>query len=383
MYAYMLWADTTAGIMKMRNGANSAWISLWELDGTFIASDISLAAGSAAAPSLFFTGDTNTGLFSPGADTVALATAGSNRLHITSAGLVGIGTTTLTEKLHVDGNIVTKLGGYGLLFGGSTCGINGDATTNYIQFYTNNVERARLDSSGRWLVGTSTSRSNAFGQASIQLENTGGLLSVTQNANNAFGGAAILAKTRGSAFEAVTNNDNLGILSFQGANGSALLEGARIQANIDGTVSGGGAGDLPTRLVFSTTADGAASPTERFRISSTGAQSSVIPGGSTLYPSFDCRAWVNFNGTGTVAIRGSGNVSSITDNGTGIYTVNFTTAMVDTNYAAQVTSQFETGVSGNIAGAYIYYTTGFVLQNVNVSGLALTDSSFLNVAIFR
>ena len=50
-------------------------------------------------------------------------------------------------------------------------------------------------------------------------------------------------------------------------------------------------------------------------------------------PIFACRAWVNFNGTGAVAIRGSGNVSSITDNGTGDYTVNFTTAMPDANYA--------------------------------------------------
>jgi hypothetical protein len=46
-----------------------------------------------------------------------------------------------------------------------------------------------------------------------------------------------------------------------------------------------------------------------------------------------CRAWVNFNGTGTVAIRASFNVSSITDNGTGDYTVNFTNAMVDANYS--------------------------------------------------
>ena len=48
---------------------------------------------------------------------------------------------------------------------------------------------------------------------------------------------------------------------------------------------------------------------------------------------YKCRAWVNFNGTGTVAIRASGNVSSITDNGTGDYTVNFTTAMSDANYS--------------------------------------------------
>jgi len=50
-------------------------------------------------------------------------------------------------------------------------------------------------------------------------------------------------------------------------------------------------------------------------------------------PVYACRAWVNFDGTGTVSIRASGNVSSITDNGTGDYTVNFTTAMQDANYS--------------------------------------------------
>lgn len=58
-------------------------------------------------------------------------------------------------------------------------------------------------------------------------------------------------------------------------------------------------------------------------------------GGSA--PVYACRAWVNFNGTGTVAIRASGNVSSITDNGVGDYTINFTTAMGDENYSAVVT----------------------------------------------
>lgn len=52
-----------------------------------------------------------------------------------------------------------------------------------------------------------------------------------------------------------------------------------------------------------------------------------------------CRAWVNFNGTGTVAIRASFNVASITDNGTGDYTVNFTTAMPDANYCALIIAE--------------------------------------------
>ena len=56
-------------------------------------------------------------------------------------------------------------------------------------------------------------------------------------------------------------------------------------------------------------------------------------GYGSVATAYGCRAWVNFNGTGTVAIRGSGNVSSITDNGTGDYTVNFSTAMPDANYA--------------------------------------------------
>ena len=48
-------------------------------------------------------------------------------------------------------------------------------------------------------------------------------------------------------------------------------------------------------------------------------------------PVFACRAWVNFNGSGTVSVRASGNVSSITDNGTGLYTMNFASSLVDAN----------------------------------------------------
>ena len=62
------------------------------------------------------------------------------------------------------------------------------------------------------------------------------------------------------------------------------------------------------------------------------------------------KAWVNFNGTGTVAVRASGNVSSITDNGTGDYTVNFTNAMPDANYAAS-------GMSNRDTSSYFWYLT--------------------------
>ena len=78
-YAYMPWADTTAGVFKIRNGANSAWITLYQLDGEW--SVIKLENGTAAAPSLYFKDSgTDTGLFSAGTDQVNIATAGTERV---------------------------------------------------------------------------------------------------------------------------------------------------------------------------------------------------------------------------------------------------------------------------------------------------------------
>ena len=70
-------------------------------------------------------------------------------------------------------------------------------------------------------------------------------------------------------------------------------------------------------------------------------------GYGSVATAYGCRAWVNFNGTGTVAIRASGNVSSITDNGVGDYTVNFSTAMPDANYSVSGASQWATSGTGS------------------------------------
>tara|TARA_Y100001970_G_scaffold201835_1_gene245636 strand:- start:14550 stop:15014 length:465 start_codon:yes stop_codon:yes gene_type:complete len=102
-------------------------------------------------------------------------------------------------------------------------------------------------------------------------------------------------------------------------------------------------------------------------------------------PIYACRAWVNFNGTGTIAIRGSGNVSSITDNGNGGYTVNFTTALPDTNYSAVTSAGVRNVITAHIR---IYDdpapSTTFIRFEVeeNSSG-AFTDTSIFNLAIFR
>ena len=113
------------------------------------------------------------------------------------------------------------------------------------------------------------------------------------------------------------------------------------------------------------------------------AQFATVSGTAPIYP---CRAWVNFNGTGTVAIRASGNVSSITDNGTGAYTVNFTTAMPNANYAITCTSGYQTGVDArvifNINSAGSISTTSFPVAATRTDNVAV-DPDICCVSVFR
>jgi hypothetical protein len=106
-------------------------------------------------------------------------------------------------------------------------------------------------------------------------------------------------------------------------------------------------------------------------------------------PIFACRAWVNFNGTGTVAIRASGNVSSITDNGVGDYTVNFTTAMQDANYSIIGTSNnssYPAAAGGALVVEQNYAvapTTSAVAILIHRSTVGYVDNTLVCVSIFR
>ena len=108
-------------------------------------------------------------------------------------------------------------------------------------------------------------------------------------------------------------------------------------------------------------------------------------------PSYSARAWVNFNGTGTIAIRASGNVSSLTDNGVGDYTVNFTTAMADINYSVNTTCSSNgtnnfigTTVFTNAStGANVAPTTSAARINTGVYGVGTFDPTYINVSVFR
>ena len=115
----------------------------------------------------------------------------------------------------------------------------------------------------------------------------------------------------------------------------------------------------------------------------TNAGGSVNPSTNVEGINYSCRACVNFNGTGTVAIRASGNVSSITDNGTGDYTINFTTAMPDANYSVVYGSGEGTAGSGLRIAAQSGNTT--TTQRIAIRNLSntLQDAEQVNVAIFR
>ena len=96
------------------------------------------------------------------------------------------------------------------------------------------------------------------------------------------------------------------------------------------------------------------------------------------------KAWVNFNGTGTVAIRASFNVSSITDNGAGDYTVNVTTAMPDANYSTVTGGSFDNARSRNFLPTVFSVATSSVrVANTSAADGVAYDAVLFNVAIFR
>jgi hypothetical protein len=422
-YAYMSWADTSAGVMKMRNGANSAWISLYELDGTFLASDISLAAGSAAAPSLFFTGDTNTGIYSPGADQIGIATGGTSRIVVDASGnvnidsgvlyvdaannRVGIGTTTPLATLESGGGVnkasiriadgahdgssstfrypaltyyarqdntrraidpLTQ--GTGSNGGASAAIVFTDEPGNYsfpnnvrsssIEFYTadNNLggsvayeplnrlsisstgtstftsnastapaifkidasEVSRIDSSGRLLVGTS---STIEGSAAVFQGYTG----VSTN-------PGVVRICKGVATPA--NGDVLGYLTFGDSTHKTC---GAIQGERDGGTWS--ASSVPTRLVFSTTPDGLASPTERMRIASNG---NVLMGTTSttgLATGSSANQGVYF-AAGVSFFQTNNNANHYWSKATGYTSGDFTAHWVNNNYVGGITTNGST-----------------------------------------
>ena len=96
-----------------------------------------------------------------------------------------------------------------------------------------------------------------------------------------------------------------------------------------------------------------------------------------------CRAWVNFNGTGTVAIRDDFNVSSITDHGTGQYTINFSNSMPDANYAMGAVCQEDSGGGMRLLSGYSTRTASAFPCDTRNGANSLGDFSQNTIAFFR
>jgi hypothetical protein len=273
---------------------------------------------------------------------VIFAPSNSERMRVTWEGRVGIGTTApgatldvskasnnlgLTEVARFGGTAAASNDGYKISFYQTAVGEHGYVGAYYVggstwngvlngasnfEFRTGGTERARIDSSGRFLVGTSTARSNFYNStvsALIQSEEAGAsqaLYSLVSNSTTANGPALVLGKTRGTTVGSITvvqNGDCIGEISFQGMDGTEFVNGATVRGEIDGTP---GANDLPTRLVFSTTADGASSPTERMRIHADGSVS-IASTTNVVDATADSRFVYN-KGSGFVGIQNSSGV---------------------------------------------------------------------------
>ena len=268
-------------------------------------------------------------------ESMQLRTAASERLRIDSSGNVGIGLTSPTEFVDIrkDQNAFTwaqiqnqnsSSGAYaGIQFGahGNTWGLaNGSsaANSNSLVFVLDaggsNSEKMRIDSSGRLLVGASATAGSA---RLIQIAATSSEagLSATRYVNDAGGAAAIdLAKSRNGSIGSQTivqSGDALGYLQFRGSDGTNQLAAAHIKTEVDGTP---GTNDMPGRMIFSTSADGASSPTERMRIDSSG---NVGIGATSINNSYGTN--VNIHTTTTNGARlkisdgtsGNGNVDGL------------------------------------------------------------------------
>lgn len=196
--------------------------------------------------------------------------------------------------------------------------------------------------------------------------------------------SAVSSQIRGdfaNASVAGTGGNYAGILSFVPSTGTtASTFGPGYQLAFGSSAVNGGTPQLRLRNGIDTTWGSYVDVTTSANI-----QSMLNASGSA--PIYACRAWVNFNGTGTVAIRAGGNVSSITDNGVGDYTVNFTTLMPDANYSMIATGQPATD---NVSSLFEVFNTVRTTSSIRIrtaiqngSTGSAQDFPQVNVAIFR
>jgi hypothetical protein len=382
----------------------------------------------------------------------SVAGSESDYLTVTTTGSVGIGTTSPGSLLDVNGAITARGDGSQValyMLGNNAIRNTGTATTTYIDLATGSAshgefilrssntyaERLRIDSSGQLIIAA---KGNGVTNGAIyNVPYTGGQANaVSQVLQAATGTANALARITLSTTDLSSNNSSFITFSTSsGGSGSPAgdLAAERLRIDSSGRV-GIGTTSPSTSLEIQLAAANATSgnvyvvpPTAgqaRYRLYNTGGTaewifgqktgtdhdfklSKLIAGSEVDYlavttagilqfdsgygsnaNAYGCRAWANINAGATPSIRASGNVSSVTDAGSGVgdFLVSFTTAMPDANYAAVVTA----GGAGTLASANAavgwaaVYATGSVRVGVSDNNTDTNvDTDYLNVAIFR
>ncbi len=183
-------------------------------------------------------------------------------------------------------------------------------------FYTANSIAQTIDSSQRVLIGATSSRSTLGGDRQFQIEGLSGVTSsasITRNQNSASGPVFALIKTRASSLGGetiVADNDELGTIGFGASDGNDTQHAAaQIQALVDGTP---GSNDMPGRLSFQTTGDGASSSTERVKILNNGVVTNTQGGQTTVYA-----AHGSFTATANSVTKAAIDLNSLAGTGVG------------------------------------------------------------------
>jgi hypothetical protein len=235
-----------------------------------------LPAGSAAAPALFPTGDTNTGIFFPAADTIAFTEGGVESMRLDASGNLGIGVAPGGVRVNVSVNStsdavrITQTGtGNALVVEDSA---NPDATPFVVDAGGNVISGHTATIAVPNYAGNSQQTLGVYRIATGTPQSSYG--SFLFNSSSTQSPQLIFARSAGPTigdFTLAPSGAVLGAIAFNGSDGTDFATAANITAVVDGT---SGPDDMPGRLVFSTTADGAASPTERMRIDNLGRVSS-------------------------------------------------------------------------------------------------------------
>ena len=372
----------------------------------YLASD-----GTVAAPSYSWTSDPDTGVYSAGVNTIGFSAGGAHVATISAAGFTGVGTaltalngSNISTGTVADARIASTItrnsraisAGDGLTGGGDLSADRSFAVDATVVRTSGNqtIAGAKTFSSsvvGAKFEGPSTDSAVAPSFTWTGDTNTGMFRKGADEIGFATGGAE-----RGSI-------NNTGFVG----NGSQLtnLPVAALTGTLPINQGGTGATTIATARAALEAAPLASpaftgvptSPTPSIgdnstKIATTNYVHDEVPeilnaGGSA--PMFACRAWVNFNGTGTPTIRAAGNVSSITDNGAGDYTINFTVAMPDTDYAVITTGSNDAGdttyrnTTNQNHSTLTVSSCRIFSHGVNSSAQAKEDAGNISVAIFR